>query len=80
MNPIHFSQDSVSARATQRFSLRWGPGPASAPHSQRCVGLIPGLGPFCAEFACSHRVCVGSPQFLRLHDVDGRGSSRPPQT
>uniref|UniRef100_A0A665W315 Voltage-dependent L-type calcium channel subunit alpha n=1 Tax=Echeneis naucrates TaxID=173247 RepID=A0A665W315_ECHNA len=33
------------------------------PHNKKVVGLVPSLGPFCAEFACSPCVCVG---FLRV--------------
>ena len=39
---------------------------APSPHSERVPGSTPGLGPFCVEFACSPRVCVGSLRVLRL--------------
>lgn len=31
-------------------------------HSKKFVGSIPGVRPFCAESACSHYMCVGSPR------------------
>ncbi|KAF7645271.1 hypothetical protein LDENG_00207150 [Lucifuga dentata] len=38
---------------------------ALSPHSKKVLGSSP-TGPFCVEFACSPRVCVGSLQVLRL--------------
>ncbi len=30
------------------------------PHSKKVPSLIPGVKPYCLEFACSRHVCVGS--------------------
>ena len=39
------------------------------PQSKRVVGLIPGSGPFCVEFACSPCDCMGSLQVLQVLQV-----------
>uniref|UniRef100_A0A0E9Q1H8 Uncharacterized protein n=1 Tax=Anguilla anguilla TaxID=7936 RepID=A0A0E9Q1H8_ANGAN len=50
---------------------------ALSPHSKKVVGSNLGLGPFCAEFACSPRVCVCFLRVLRFPPTVQRHAGRP---
>lgn len=43
------------------------------PHGKKVADLIPGLGPFCVEFACSPCVIVGSLQLPPTVQKHARG-------
>ena len=58
---------------TDSYMITGGAVVSTVASQQEGCGFVPRLArPFCVEFACSPRVCVGSLRVLRLPPADQR--------